>query len=401
MNRSFTGSSERTRRAADPVRLALFISDLGAGGAQRTVINLLNTLPADRAAAVLVSGSGTGGARPWIDPARRFVDLKAARTRDSLWALRRFLQAERPDVLLSTMVDANIVAAAAVRFIAGPPHLIVRETNSHRARSDIGPLRRSAVRWAYRRAEAVVALSHGVGRELIADYGLDPARVTTIHNPVDVEGWRRRAAAARESSAPPWGDFGGGGPVLVATGRLTRQKGFDLLLRALAGCTGAVLNARLVIVGEGPERESLAALAGSLGLSDRVHLAGFVADPAAWYAHGDLFVLPSRWEGFGHVIVEAMACGLPVVAFDCPYGPADILGGGEGGLLVPSGDVEALAAAIDRLLGDTGLRRRLAGGLQGAAERFSLARIAAQYLQLIETVVADGKAQISARPDAA
>jgi glycosyltransferase involved in cell wall biosynthesis len=283
------------------------------------------------------------------------------------------------------------VAALATRLVRQRPGLILRESNPHRARGDVGFLRRRAVAWAYPTADAVVALSHGVGRELIAVYRLDPARVVTIHNPVDVEGWRRRAEAECKTR-PPWGDFAGGGPVLVATGRLIRQKGFDLLLRALAKCEGAGRAARLVIVGEGPERPALNAIAGELGLAGRVLMPGFIADSAAWYAHGDLFVLSSRWEGFGHVIVEAMACGLPVVAFDCPYGPVDILGDGQGGILVPPEDIDALAHAIDDLLGAQEKRRRLAADASTVADRFSQQRIALQYSQLIESVAQRGHA---------
>jgi glycosyltransferase involved in cell wall biosynthesis len=303
-----------------------------------------------------------------------------------LLPLRRYLAAARSDVLFATMVDANIVAALATRLGGHRPRLILRETNPHRARNDLGFFRRCAVRWAYARADALVALSHGVGRELIADYGLDPARVVTIHNPVDTEHWRRRAQAARQTGMA-WGPFGGDGPVLVAVGRLIRQKGFDLLLRALARCEGAGRKARLVIVGEGPERCALEALAHELGIAERVLMAGFVADPSAWYAHGDVFVLPSRWEGFGHVIVEAMACGLPVVAFDCPYGPVDILGDGEGGILVPPDDVSALAATLDQILGDADRRAGLTSAAPQVAARFSEPRIVMEYANLIEQVI--------------
>jgi len=368
------------------VRVAFFLSDLDAGGAQRTIVNLVNSLPPDRFATELVVGRNSGTARSWMDDRYGVVDLGCARTRDAVLPLRRHLAATRPDVLLATMVDANIVATAATRLLACRPGLILRETNSHRARTDLGRSRRLAVRWAYRRADAIVALSHGVGRELVADYGLDPAHVVTIHNPVDTEGWRRRGEAARRAGVPPWSAFGGAGPVLVAVGRLIPQKGFDLLLRAVARCRGAGQKARLVIVGEGPERDGLAAMAQTLGIADRVLMAGFVADPASWYAYGDVFVLPSRWEGFGHVIVEAMSCGLPGVAFDCPYGPTDILGGGEGGVLVPPEDVGALAATLDRILGNPQSRAQLTAAAPRIAEQFSQARIALEYAHLIEAV---------------
>ena len=367
------------------IRVAFFLSDLDPGGAQRTIVNLVKGLPLHRFFASLVVARGSGAARDWLEKEHEIIDLGCARTRDALLPLRRYLAAERPDILFATMVDANIVAALAARLVGHRPHLILRETNPHRARNDLGRIRRWAVQWAYPRADALVALSNGVGRELIADYGLDPARVVTIHNPVDTESWRRRAETAR-AGAPPWGSFAGKGPVLVAVGRLIRQKGFDLLLRALARCQGAGRQARLVIVGEGPERRALEALAAELGIAERVLLAGFATDPAAWYAHGDLFVLPSRWEGFGHVIVEAMACGLPVVAFDCPYGPIDILGDGEGGVLVPPEDVAALAVTLDRILGDRDRRARLAAAAPHIAERFSQSRIVREYARLIEAV---------------
>ena len=376
-----------TDAAETRLRVAFFLSDLDAGGAQRTIVNLVNALPPESFSVKLIVARNSGTARDWLDPAHEIVDLGCARSRGAVLPLRRYLAADHPDVLFATMVDANIVAALAVRLVRRRPRLILRETNPHRARNDLGRFRRRAVRWAYTRADALVALSVGVGRELIDDYHLDPARVVTIHNPVDTEAWDRRAQAARRSG-PPWADFADGRPVLVAVGRLIRQKGFDLLLRALARCEGAGKEARLVIVGDGPERSALDALARQFGIAERVLLAGFAADPAGWYAHGDLFALPSRWEGFGHVIVEAMACGLPVVAFDCPYGPADILSNGKGGMLVPPENVDALAAAIDRLLGSHDELARLAAGALRAAERFSQARIAAQYSHLIQTVAA-------------
>ena len=367
------------------IRAAFFLSDLDAGGAQRTIINVVNELPRERINPTFIVGRSDGAARDWLDATHPLIDLGCGRIRDMLLPLRRLIAREQPDVLVTTMVDANIVAALAARFTRRRPALILRETNSHRAREDLGLFRRSAVGWAYPSADAIVALSHGVADELAQDYPLDPTRVVTIHNPVDIESWDRRARAARKSK-PPWGEFGRGGPVLVCAGRLIKQKGFDLALRALAECRREGRQAHLVVLGEGPLRAELGALACELGISNRLLMPGFVADPALWYAHGELFLLPSRWEGFGHVIVEAMACGLPVIAFDCPYGPADILSNRQGGILVGPNDVKGMAQAIDRLLAGPDERAKLKAAGRRSIERFALARIAAQYADLIERV---------------
>jgi glycosyltransferase involved in cell wall biosynthesis len=368
------------------LKLLCFLPDLDGGGAQRTMVNLANAFVRDGQAAVLAVARGGGAAGGWLDDGVELVDLGAGRTRRAVRPLRSLVKRMRPDLLFSTMVDANIVAAAACARMPGAPRLVLRETNSHRARGDLGPIRRRLVRWAYRRADAVVALSSGVGAELVADYRLAPARVRTIHNPVATCAFAAAADRAREQ-APPWGGWAGGAPVLVAAGRLTRQKGFDLLVDAVARL--ADRNARLVILGEGGERQALEERARASGLGDRLLLPGFVDDPADWYAHATLFVLSSRWEGFGHVIVEAMACGAPVVATDCPHGPRDIVTDGEDGRLVAPEDPVALAGAIGQLLADPSARHRLAAAGRQTADRFALDRIGAEYLVLMNRIFAE------------
>ncbi len=372
-----------TRARHRPLKAMFFLADTDGGGAQRTVVNLVNTFPSAEIEATLVVGRADGPARGWLRPGRRLLVLGVPRARAALGPLRRAIRAERPDVLFATMVDANILAAAATVGLSRRPALVLRETNPHRSRDDLGILRRRAIRWAYLRADRVVALSTGVGRELVEDYGLDPAKVTTIHNPVDVEAFAAQAEAARRS-APPWGDWAAGGAVLIGAGRLTRQKGFDLLLRALARIGDRTV--RLVLLGDGPERTALEALVAELGLGARVSLPGFVDDPAAWLAHADLFVLSSRWEGFGHAIVEAMACGLPVLATDCPHGPAEIITDGLDGRLVSPDDPSALAEGITALLAAPAERSRLAVAGARTTKRFACHRIAEEYAALLSEV---------------
>ncbi len=354
-------------------RSLFFLPNLNGGGAQRTAINLVHHWPDDRPRPTLAVASASGAGRLWltgIDP----VDLGSGRLRWSLLPLRRLIRRQRPDIVFSTMVGANIVAAASMIGLRSPPILVVRET-SHRARSTLSFAQRAAIGQAYRRAVVVVALSEGVRMELLEYYRLKPERVVMIHNPVDVDAFHSRASGR----AHPWQ---GNGPMVVAAGRLVRAKGFDILLRAFAYMSTA--NTRLAILGEGPDREALATLAGELGLTNRILMPGHVADPGPWYAHAAAFVLSSRWEGFGHVLVEAMACGAPVVAFDCPHGPADIIEDGHTGLLVPPQDVHALAESLYRLIGNQEFAGRLRVAGQRAARRFSAPVIARTYATLFD-----------------
>lgn len=366
----------------DPLRLLCFLPDLDAGGAQRTVVNLVNALPRDRVSPRLIVARGGGQTQADLADDIAVDDLGARRVRGAIAGLRDRIRRDRPDLLLSTFVAANIGAMLATRGMAGRPPVILRETNTHRHRPDFPAVLRWGARWAYPRAERVIALSEGVRRELIESYRLDPARTVTLHNPVEVSDMAAAAAAAR-SEPPPWRDrLAGDAPVVIGIGRLVPQKGFDLLIEAVAAL--ADRSVRLVILGDGPQGAALRTLGDARGLGPRLYMPGHVRDPARWLAHADLFVLSSRWEGFGHVLVEAMACGAPVLATDCPYGPADVLREGESGILVAPGRAEDLSSAMARLLRDSALRRRLAAAGRERARIFEADRIAAAYADLFD-----------------
>ena len=359
------------------MRILCFLPDFGGGGAQRTLINLAAAFRQAGHAVTLGAAQADGPARAWIDPRVRTVAVGRGQLRHALFPLARLMRDEKPDVVLSSVLDANIVAVAA-RALAGSPRpkLVVRETNSHRARGDIGFLRQRLTRFAYPRADAVVALSEGVRAELIADYALAPGSVVTIHNPVAFDALAEQAKNAHALPIEKDGVW------IMGVGRLIRQKGFDRLIRAVAALKRP--DVRLVLIGEGPDREALTAQARDLGVT--LIMPGFVRDPVHWLAQADLFVLSSRWEGFGHVIVEAMAAGAPVIAFDCPHGPRDIIRDRETGLLVADGDEAALTKAMAELLNDRMLARRLSESAAKDAARFSSAHIADQYLKLFSSL---------------
>ncbi len=171
---------------------------------------------------------------------------------------------------------------------------------------------------------------------------------------------------------------------ILAIGRLVPQKGFDLLLSAFASAAIRASHWQLVILGEGPDRSSLQAQIETLGLRHAVLMPGVVPDPEIWLQHADMYVLSSRFEGFPNALLEAMHCGLPVIAVDCPSGPREIVQHEHTGLLVPLGDIGALATAISRLAGDQGLRERLGAAAAGdVAQRFGLERVGAMWEEVL------------------
>jgi glycosyltransferase involved in cell wall biosynthesis len=197
------------------------------------------------------------------------------------------------------------------------------------------------LRQTYRQADQVIANSHGVSADVLALTGLGADLLATLKNPSIPADLDRLASAA----APhPWLEQRDK-PVVLAAGRLVDVKDFVTLLRAFAALRQQ-RPARLIILGEGPERGALLSLAEQLGMAQDVALPGFSINPVAWMARAALFVLSSRYEGSPNVLIEALACGTPAVSTDCPHGPREILDHGRWGRLVPVGDVPALAAAM-------------------------------------------------------
>ena len=224
-------------------------------------------------------------------------------------------------------------------------------------------------------ADAVVSVSQGLTDDLRENFGIDPARLHTIYNPTYREAYVRQA---QDPVDHPW-LVAKDQPVVIAAGRLHFVKGFGDLLDAFAIVRRA-RPARLIILGEGKEREALQAKVEQLGLQDCVAMPGRVPTTAPWFARSDLFVLSSKREGLPAVLIEAMSVGTPVVATDCPSGPHEILDGGRLAPLVPVGDTAALAAAMLRVLE----HRPDPAPLQARAQEFSLERALASYLALLQ-----------------
>ncbi len=306
------------------------------------------------------------------------VDLKAGRVLASLPALVRYLRRAQPVALLSAMDHSNIIALWARKFARVQARVVVsvHTTFSLGMKNSNGRARLIPyiARWCYSWADGVVAVSRGVAKDLINTIGLPRENIRVIYNPVDVP---KLFELAKEQVDHPW--FRTGKPLVVlSVGRLTAAKDYPTLLRAVSLVKRA-RPVRLVILGEGEERAGLEAMVRDLGLEDVVSLPGFVKNPYAYMSKAAMLVLSSAWEGFGNVLVEAMAVGTPVVTTDCPNGPAEILENGKYGRLVPVGDAGALAkgiiATLDGSTNSEGLRHR--------AKEFAYNDIADQYLEIL------------------
>ncbi|NCC20878.1 MAG: glycosyltransferase [Alphaproteobacteria bacterium] len=366
------------------MKLALFLPDFRGGGAQKMMLNLAEALGAIGHEVVLVVARAEGPFRLREGASVRLVDLGCSRTISAVAPLASFLRAERPDVLLSALFNANIAAILGGLLAGGRrPKIVVTERNYFSAR--VGNSDRLAdrfypffVRLLYRFADKVVGISDGVTEDVRRVAGIPQARVCRIYNPVVTEDFDRLLA---EDVADEWLDDPER-PVIVTSGRFVPQKDYFTLLKAFAELRKES-EAGLLVLGHGPLQAELEEVCESLAIRDDVHFVGFVENPLAYLRKASLFVMASRWEGFCNVIVEALYCGLPVVATDCPSGPAEILEGGRYGRLVPVGDVDALARALADGLAEEPDRE----ALRDRAHEFSADRIAREFEALFIELV--------------
>jgi glycosyltransferase involved in cell wall biosynthesis len=385
------GSTDPGQDPAPRGRLAVFVPNLAAGGAERAALKLAGGLAARGFDVDLVLAAATGPRVHEIPPEVRVVDLRARRVLTGLPALVRYLRRERPDAIASFLDHGNVVALCARRLARYPGTVVVVAQNTLSEAARHGKSRRDRlmprlVTRCYPWADRVVAVSAGVAADLVRIARLPPEHVRVISNPIVDDDL---AALAARPVDHPW--FRDGVGVFVAAGRLRPQKDFATLLHAFARLRER-RRARLLILGEGPERPALEALVARLGLEADVSLPGSTTNPYGFFSRATAFVLSSRWEGLPTVLVEAMSCGAPAIATDCPSGPREILAGGRHGALVPIGDAGALASAMERAL-DGELPRPAPESWQP----YTLDAVVDDYLPLLTSAAARRPARLPAR----
>jgi GalNAc-alpha-(1->4)-GalNAc-alpha-(1->3)-diNAcBac-PP-undecaprenol alpha-1,4-N-acetyl-D-galactosaminyltransferase len=335
------------------MKLLVVIPSMQRGGAERVVSLLCSEWTRNHEVILAIFDASA----PAYEISARVVDLRAASALGIMRKLinpilrtkrlARLISREQPDRIFSFMESANFPAVLAACLCGREQDLTVSVHNDPRS---FPWFHRWLLPYFYRLAKRVVAVSRGVA-ERLHFMGIEQRRLSVIPNPVD------RSILQRRAEEPMPAGLIGKQAFILGVGRLVRQKGFDRLIDAFAQLPNVEL--KLVILGEGPERPRLERQVMALGLASRITLPGAVENPFPFYRRAHCFVLSSRHEGFGNVLVEAMALECPVIAFDCDFGPSEIIMDGNNGLLVQEGDIEGLAGAISRLNEDVGLRNRV------------------------------------------
>ncbi len=336
------------------------VATLRAGGA------LANELPAG----VPVHDVGSLG---WITAARRLRSLVGRRRPELVLG---FQEAANIPLLLALRTLARAVRPAAAVSVQSAPSVVLADSRP-RTRFRVA----TAMRRLYPTADRVIVASAGVTRDLAAVAPGAADRIRVIYNAgID--------AGVTACATEPWDHrfLHERAPLIVACGRLTEQKDYPTLLRAFARLR-ARRDARLIILGDGPLRDALSQLSAELGLTSVVELAGYLPNPYPCMERSRVFALSSRSEGFGNVLAEALALGVPIVSTDCPHGPGEILDRGRYGRLVPPGDPAALADAIEETLDDPDASRRAAAIGPARAAEFTAERSGAGHVELLQELL--------------
>jgi glycosyltransferase involved in cell wall biosynthesis len=360
--------------------LAIYLPSLVGGGAERAMVNLAHGL-ADRGLSVdMVLAQAKG---PYLEEVQettiRIIDLNASRVITSLPALTRYLRDEQPHAMLSVLDYANIVVLWARRLSGSPSQVAVNEQNtvSRSARNSARRRQRmvpNLIKRFYPWADHVIGNSQGVADDLYELTGLPREDIKILYNPVVTPDLREKT---HQPIDHPWFEPDQP-PVILAVGRLTKQKDFPSLIQAFAKVR-QTKPVRLIILGEGPDRQLLEELVKELDIEEDVSLPGFVQNPYAYMSRASLYVLSSRWEGLPTVLIEALYCGLPIIATDCPSGPKEILADGKYGLLVPVENIPSLTQAIQK-----GLAGKVPPPPEESWQPYALETIVNQYIELFK-----------------
>lgn len=371
--------------AEKKITVLFYIYEMGAGGAARTLLNIINNLDRNKFKVVLVTLNFEGTYEKYLKSDVNFIKMDSKRLTRSLFQLSKIIRQQKTDIVFSTIPRVNTIAIIATLLSFSKAKNVVREADN------LGGTFKENLKLRffglmYRMSSQIVSLSEGVKENLVKRYKVKPDDIKVVYNPLDLV---KIAESVNGYNLPDSYEsiFNKEEPVILSAGRLVEQKDQKTLLRAFALVNNDI-KSKLVILGEGPLESSLLKLGEELGISDRLHLIGFQSNPYLFMKQADVFVLSSKHEGFSHVIAESLAVGTPVVSTNCRSGPEEVLQKGKYGRLTPVGDEKEMAASIMEMLKLSHEEKQSAveNGLLRAKD-FDAQKIVKQYERIFDQTI--------------
>ncbi|GGA64663.1 N-acetylgalactosamine-N,N'-diacetylbacillosaminyl-diphospho-undecaprenol 4-alpha-N-acetylgalactosaminyltransferase [Ornithinibacillus halotolerans] len=358
-------------------KVLFFIYQMGAGGAARTILNIVNHLDRKQFEPILVTLNYNGSYESYLHDDIKFIKLHTKRLRSAIIPLAKLIRKEKIDLVFSTIPNYNIVAILARLLSFSKAKNIVREA-AFLGGTTRSNLKLRFVGWIYKFSSRVISLSKGVKENIIARYHVPEEKITVIYNPVDI-GVIEKNIENGQIHDDHKHIFDGQSKVIITAGRLVNDKDHQTLIEAFANVQPK-LNTKLVILGEGELEAQLKKQVQALNIEDHVYFLGFMENPYVYFAHADLFVLSSLKEGFGHVLAEALATGVPIVSTACRPGAVEVLNDGEYGKLCEIGNANDMAEKMYDVLSLTNDERfaMINKGLS-RANQFAASEIVKQY----------------------
>jgi len=359
------------------IRILFFIYQMGAGGAARTLLNIINNLDRSIFSPVLVTLNYNGSYEKEVKEDVIFIKLDTTRLSRSIFKLARIIRKEKIDIVFSTIPRVNTIAILATRFSFSKAKSVIREADNLGGKLSVN-IQLLLFGLVYKLSNQIISLSEGVKENLIKRYKINPSEIEVIYNPVDLQSIEEKIKNGKIEEKDRV-LYETEDKIIVTAGRLVPQKDQKTLLDAFAN-VNKVTKSHLIILGEGYLKDQLEQQAKDLHIHDRVHFVGFQRNPYIYFKQADLFVLSSIHEGFSHVIAEALATGVPVVSTNCKSGPAEVLDNGEYGELCGVGNVEEMTQKILYVFGlnQEQLHQLIQKGLN-RAEHFNAQKIVRNY----------------------
>ncbi|MBM4140172.1 MAG: glycosyltransferase [Nitrospira sp.] len=365
-------------------KLMMVIHSLRGGGSEKVLLNLLKGLDRNEFFITLILYERVFDFPLPENVEVKILDIYTSRNILKLTKsfilkivnLSRLIRQNKPDIVFSLLSSTNVAAIVAKLFSWTKCKVIVSDHThpSTNLKNEIyGGITKIFIKYLYPKANKIIAVSEGIKQDLIKNFNIPEDKVVVIYNPVDI---KEIETLSKEKADHPW--FYEEVPIIVSVGRITKQKGYPYLIKAFS-LVKRSLTCRLLIIGEGEDKMELIEMTKELDLKGDIEFLGFQKNPFKYMARSSVFILSSLYEGFGNVIVEAMALGLPVISTDCPSGPSEIIDDRKNGLLVPIKDERALAKAMIDALTDSRLKDDLCREAKLKAQSYDLNKIIERY----------------------